>query len=473
MIGISAGSMTGYKPPKNPVIPRTGPAPVPAWKAPPTAAAKARTKKPLQTTSGKKAVASAPKVKPLIPPTPEQIAAAQGAASDASVSGGNVNMSGQTVTGTDGGTGPAAGAGQAPAAAAPAATTMSPEEKEAADLERLGPKWNVEAATYDTEAYGAAQGYDVGDRYRVSDFGAAKGYDTGKGYGAAGFGDQTNIRDVGYGSQERVSPQSMSAMNFNPYRRAAMQDVDQTSARNLSSAEDALSRTGGLSGADRMALASQSNRQKIEGRQGARNQADMMEMQNRYQTQQQNVGAINRGQEVNAAEANRRSADMYGFDTGRARTDAAEANQRGRITQGQETGAGRDLWRAETDQSKYLSDVENERSNIQQQQATQSSKDLWGANIAERSTLAAEKNKRSAATTSDKNKRARDIALLKYGADSDQYKAAVGRHRLGKQLDYGESIAGQPEPKEGSGGFLGNPSKEIGNWWESAKGWSF
>jgi hypothetical protein len=80
----------------------------------------------------------------------------------------------------------------------------------------------------------------------------------------------------------------IEGMNFDPYRRNALQDVTATSASDQASAEGALARTGGLSASDRMAMASQFNRDKISGRSGALGKYDQMEATNIY-----NVGAAN------------------------------------------------------------------------------------------------------------------------------------------------------------------------------------
>lgn len=57
--------------------------------------------------------------------------------------------------------------------------------------------------------------------------------------------------------------------SFGAQRGAALADIDRQTASGLAGAQTQLAQSGGLSAADRMALASQFNRNKIMGRQGA------------------------------------------------------------------------------------------------------------------------------------------------------------------------------------------------------------
>lgn len=93
----------------------------------------------------------------------------------------------------------------------------------------------------------------------------------------------------------------LEAQDFDPYRRNALQNVTATSASDQASAEGALARTGGLSASDRMAMASQFNRDKIEGRSQSLGKYDEMESSNLYNVGKANVGIDNTAAEINAA----------------------------------------------------------------------------------------------------------------------------------------------------------------------------
>ena len=75
---------------------------------------------------------------------------------------------------------------------------------------------------------------------------------------------QADIIDPSELTQLNLQGQSMD-----PYRQAALQDIEAGTASGLAGAETRLAQTGGLSAADRMQLASQFNRDKIMGRQSA------------------------------------------------------------------------------------------------------------------------------------------------------------------------------------------------------------
>jgi hypothetical protein len=111
-----------------------------------------------------------------------------------------------------------------------------------------------------------------------------QGYEVDK----IGEGDIANREYQELGDIEKVK-----AMSFDPYRRNALQDVDASSASGLASAQGDMARTGGLSAADRMALASQFNRDKIQGRQNALGKYDEMSAMNQYQTGLANANIAN------------------------------------------------------------------------------------------------------------------------------------------------------------------------------------
>ena len=323
------------------------------------------------------------------------------------------------------------------------------EERRAA---REGPKYNVAAPAWDVEGFGQAQGYDVGDPYKVG------GIDPLSKVGRATYGDQSMIQRAEMGEQERVSPYSMSAQNFNPYRRQALGDVDRTTAGSLASAESALARTGGLSSADRMALASQANRQKIEGRQGALGRIDMMEAQNRFGTQAANIGALNRGQEFNVGAANQRSMAKYGIESGMATTEAGEANRR-----------QADIYGADTTAERLDASAANRRAERGRELTTGAARDAYGAGQDARKFQASEQNLRDRASVDARNKKAAQMAMAKYGRDSEEYRTANQQFILGKQLDYGEIASGNlyDQAGKGSGNWLEKPTLKPVNEWLS------
>lgn len=86
------------------------------------------------------------------------------------------------------------------------------------------------------------------------------------------------------GREFSVNPDDLQRINLTPQsfaaqRGQALSDIDVQSASGLASAQTQLAQSGGLSAADRMALASQFNRDKIAGRQGALGKYGAMEAQ--------------------------------------------------------------------------------------------------------------------------------------------------------------------------------------------------
>ena len=198
-------------------------------------------------------------------------------------------------------------------AAADAAKAAEAEEARKAgiqaELDRLGPEYTVKAPEWDI------RGYEVNP------------------YETAG-----------------MDSMSMSAQNFNPYRRSALEDVGRTVNSAYQSAQDQLARTGGLSAADRMALASQMNRQKIEGRQGAMDQINMLESKNLYDTQAANVGAINKERFQEMQNQNIANRDLWAGKVDAERFLASSENDRRREME---------LERVKNERSKY--DVDRAR----------------------------------------------------------------------------------------------------------------
>jgi len=90
--------------------------------------------------------------------------------------------------------------------------------------------------------------------------------------------------DINMGKEFLVDPSSLSQLNltgqsFDPYRQQALADINAATSSGLAGAQTSLAQTGGLGAADRMALASRFNRDKIMGRQQALGKYAGMEAQ--------------------------------------------------------------------------------------------------------------------------------------------------------------------------------------------------
>lgn len=195
--------------------------------------------------------------------------------------------------------------------------------------------------TYDPNKFG----YDRQD----FDIDSITGYDPTK-LGGEGF--EIGGYDVAQrGGLQGYDPTQIDAMNFDPYRRNKLQDVSATSASGQASAEGALARTGGMSAADRMALASQFNRDKIAGRSQSLGQTDELEAANRFQTQMENARAQTGADRYLAGQENlgmftdqrlMTDANRYGSD---AQNRAAEINAAAQTTADQRRGEAQDQLR--------------------------------------------------------------------------------------------------------------------------------
>lgn len=87
------------------------------------------------------------------------------------------------------------------------------------------------------------------------------------------YGLDQNLRKQ-LGAINAVDPSQLSTINlqapsFGARQSQALSDIERQSASGLAGAQTSLAQSGGLSAADRMALASQFNRDKMMGRQGA------------------------------------------------------------------------------------------------------------------------------------------------------------------------------------------------------------
>lgn len=167
---------------------------------------------------------------------------------------------------------------------------------------------------YDPEKFGyGREDYDVG---------SITGYDVG-GYDVAQRG-----------GLQGYDPTQVEAMNFDPYRRNKLQDVSATSASGLASAQGNLARTGGMSASDRMAMASQFNRDKIAGRSQSLGQTDELEAANRFQVGRENAQAQTGADRYLAGQENlgmftdqRMQTDANRYLAGAENTAAQELNQ--------------------------------------------------------------------------------------------------------------------------------------------------
>jgi hypothetical protein len=173
------------------------------------------------------------------------------------------------------------------------------------------PRYDVQDPSYKAAQMAPVKGYNIGD------YGAAK-VDPREAHGYDISGPQAQTVD---------SIKEMQAMNFDPYRRRALQDVEASSASGQATAESNLARSGGLSAADRMAMASQFNRERISGRQGALGKYDEMEARNIYDVDRTNVGAENQRRYANQAAQQQAEMARAQMQTGASRYQASERNR--------------------------------------------------------------------------------------------------------------------------------------------------
>lgn len=79
--------------------------------------------------------------------------------------------------------------------------------------------------------------------------------------------------------QSELTQLDLKGQSFDPYRQQALSDINAQTASGLAGAQTNLAQTGGLGAADRMAMASRFNRDKIMGRQQALGKYAGMESQ--------------------------------------------------------------------------------------------------------------------------------------------------------------------------------------------------
>ncbi len=183
---------------------------------------------------------------------------------------------------------------------------------------------------YEREDYDPSQleGYDI------SRLGSGQGYDVAQRGGLQGY-----------------DPTQVEAMNFDPYRRNNLQDVNAASASGLASAQGNLARTGGMSASDRMAMASQFNRDKISGRSQVLGQTDELEAGNRFQVGRENALAQTGADRYLAGQENQGlfADQRYGTERNRYGADVsnrnAELNASAQTTANQRIGEARDKLR--------------------------------------------------------------------------------------------------------------------------------
>lgn len=134
-----------------------------------------------------------------------------------------------------------------------------------------------------------------------------------------------------------LSQLNLQGQSFDPYRSQALGDINAQSSSGLASAQSGLAGSGGLGAADRMALASQFNRNKIQGRQGAIGKfagmeadsaasADKANQMFNAQAQNQNLYANQRAQQQ--ADQNQFQADLANRDFKARGYDQSQAYER-------------------------------------------------------------------------------------------------------------------------------------------------
>jgi len=273
--------------------------------------------------------------------------------------------------------------------------------------------------------HGDLKGYDISRLdpdaqrgYSISSLDPDKmrGYDT-KGYDTTGY----DVDERGY--QELGDLQMQDAMNFDPYRRNALQDIDASTASGQATAEGAMQRSGGLTAADRMAMASEFNRNKIQGRQGALGKYDEMEAQNLYQTNMANADTANRGtlwgadQRVaneadRASQQNQQNAYLASQDNQQAKYLSDQQNQQNAYLANQQNQAMTQNTQAQPAANQYLAGQQNQANLYNAEQQT-----------AANQYLSNQQNDATRTNVESQNAYAKDSADRKRQAETDAYNA--------------------------------------------------
>jgi hypothetical protein len=224
----------------------------------------------------------------------------------------------------------------------------------------------------------------------------------------------------------------LDRMNFDPYRRNALQDVESTYASGLAGAQSDLARSGGLTAADRMGLASEFNRQRIAQRQGALGKYDEMEARNIYDVGRANVDMYNRQQLTNLANRQQTMLAQSEAQTGSQRYAAVAKNQRAA-----ERAA------AEQQANQFYATAQNrarqqELANIQQAAMMQGQ-----ASAAAKQHQAEARNRQLMANMDAYNQR--NLAQSRYEQQNAQFghRSAVDRYKFGGQMAGAEAMATQ------------------------------
>ncbi len=196
--------------------------------------------------------------------------------------------------------------------------------------------------TYGEGLYGAG-GYDPSkfeysrenydpsqlEGYSISELGSGQGYDVAE-----------------RGQLQGYAPTQIDTMNFDPYRRNNLQDVNAASASGQASAEGAMARSGGLSASDRMAMASQFNRDKISGRSQVLGQSDELEAGNIFQVGRENALAQTGADRYLAGQENQGMFADQRYATDRSRYGADTANRFSELNAAAQTTANQRLGEA-------------------------------------------------------------------------------------------------------------------------------
>jgi hypothetical protein len=107
-----------------------------------------------------------------------------------------------------------------------------------------------------------------------------------------------------------MKQRQMFAQSFDPYRQGAMQSINAGVNSGEQTAASQLASSGGLSQADKQALAAQSQRQRVGLQQGGQAAYDQMEAQNMYDTNQANSKMSAEALDINQQILNQRARDM-------------------------------------------------------------------------------------------------------------------------------------------------------------------
>ncbi|HYX39935.1 MAG TPA: hypothetical protein VE954_43115 [Oligoflexus sp.] len=134
----------------------------------------------------------------------------------------------------------------------------------------------------------------------------------------APFIDHYEKGKYGFDIQSVSQPRGMMAQNFDPMRQRALGAVNAGVQSGTQTAMQSLMQSGGLSAADRQALQSQGQRQRVNLAQGAMAPIDQMAAQNMYDTQKFNVGAQQNALDMNQDFQNRRGMEMASQNEARA-----------------------------------------------------------------------------------------------------------------------------------------------------------